>query len=479
MADDIKIRIGLEGDAEIKRKLDQVRDSGKKSGEEISKAFQAQSISTGPALGRAIDVEQSFERNRVGAERLREAIHAAHPILDQAGIDIVGLGGYARLAGAGFVALAGTITGAVLVALAKMGEEIAKRKQDLSELARSKEVGENLFQGLRKNAEATGTTESGGGGYVENLLRLRQKQDAEGNLIRVTGHPVTSGPLNDDSIVAAERVLTQRGIIGGQSAAEAKKFAALFGQTLYQKGGLTPDVISQASPGLANFLSSTLGGFAETPEQLKIDMAKGRFRLGPDEINQKLAAQADQTQKAFEARPKYIGDYEEQGKTAAIRAGRVLDTPISQLLPQEPLEKFLTSPQPGQRPPGELIPNALEQPDLLGRKNPFDAPATNGPRSDAVDQATPAAIERLTSTVTSGDSATQSTLSSGFQALIAAISAALMQGANASAMAGPVAAGGIRGASGGLLSLAEGGRLDVGGGGAIGPPSDQSPRLMS
>jgi hypothetical protein len=183
MADDIKIRIGLQGDEDVKRRLDAVRDAGKKSSEDIAKSMN-QAVSTWPALGKAINVEQDLERNRVAAERFREAIHTAHPILAQAGIEIAGLGSYARLAGAGLGALGAAIVGSIVVALAKMSEETAKAQQRFADLARSSEAGKKLFEGIQKSAAATGTDAKGAGNYVENLLHLRDKLDAKGGVIR-------------------------------------------------------------------------------------------------------------------------------------------------------------------------------------------------------------------------------------------------------------------------------------------------------
>jgi hypothetical protein len=84
MADKISIRIGLEGDADIKKKLDGIRDSGQKFGQDISKSIN-QAVGTNPALGKAFGAEEGFERGRVAAERLREAVHTLHPILESAG----------------------------------------------------------------------------------------------------------------------------------------------------------------------------------------------------------------------------------------------------------------------------------------------------------------------------------------------------------------------------------------------------------
>ena len=204
MADDqIKIQIGLEGDAEIKKKFDAIKDAGKKTGAELSKSLN-ELVSTGK-LGSAIGAEENLERSRVAAERFREVIHTLHPILDTAELGLGNLGALARVAGAGMGALAAAIVGSVVVGLGKLADQTAATKKQLDDLSQGK--GASHFAGLQQDAKRLGTD-------VENLvpaykqaLGLRNDLNAANRSVKyapgVEPFNLPGGPLSNENLHAA------------------------------------------------------------------------------------------------------------------------------------------------------------------------------------------------------------------------------------------------------------------------------------
>jgi len=407
----IKQRISLDGADDVAAKLKKIGDTGADAFKKL-KEYSGQSLGNVGEFAKAADrhvgefAKAADRHGDVGGEdfgkKLREALHALHPVAEQAGIDLGNLGQFGRLAGAGLIPLGAAITGSLLFALAKVGEEAAKTKQHLDDLVRSPEAGNKLFEGLKRNAADTGTTSKDAGGYVEAMLRLRDKLEAENG--GIVGSPSANfGPLSTNSVLAAEKVLTQRGILGGLTADKAKAFATEFGESILKDGTLTPDLIektSRTSQGLANWLATTLSGNTyETPEGLKIDAQ--RWHLNPGDINDVLARQAPSTQAAFDKRPKYVSDQIEASRSLAGRTVEKVGDTINSLdeIERTPLNAPIVPLQgPNAQPPDRPF-NAPQSPEpgpgffqsfwnslsqALGAPPPQNTP---GPQSSADDQA--------------------------------------------------------------------------------------------
>src|SRR5258706_15080728 len=135
MADNqIVPRVSLEGADKVSKQLESIGDIGEKSFKKVKQAADgANNIgkSGGEAFGGFVG---KTEESRLAAERLREGIHTLHPILDSAGLGLGNLGAFARVAGAGFGALAAAIVGSVIIGLSKLADERAAAKQRLSDL---------------------------------------------------------------------------------------------------------------------------------------------------------------------------------------------------------------------------------------------------------------------------------------------------------------------------------------------------------
>jgi hypothetical protein len=363
MADDIKIRIGLEGDAEIKKKLDSVRDVGTKAGEEISKSLnrdvgkksgdEASSVSTG-GLGKAIGAEESLERNRVGVERFRQAVHTLHPVLDEAGIGIGNLGAFARLAGGGFGALAAAVGGSILVGLAKLRDEAEKTKRELDIIAGGTgaaagggpgEKGSGLFEAWKKDADEFGATLKDVLPLAQQLTELKAKQDAAQ---RSGGQVFSSafkqadlppgairlpdgGPVSDEQNRGALRATIAAGRLDRTTPEDAaKQMAELIGAANSGKGVLTEDLLDphKLAPSLGSAITTSLrdsgiiSGNIRTTPQLQESIKSGQTEVRGDQIVPALArdegkfrAQADQLPITFteavaktEAQVKQLGD---------------------------------------------------------------------------------------------------------------------------------------------------------------------------
>ncbi len=284
MADGINIRIGLEGDAEIKKKLDNINDHGKKFGQDISKSLN-QAVGTNPALGKAFGAEEGVERGRVAAERLREVIHTLHPILDSAGLGLGNLGAFARVAGAGMGFLGAAIVGSVLVGLAKIGDEADKAKRRLDLLTSAgKGGGPSQAEHLNEAAKQLGVLPSDIAPAAETLFKYRQNITAQDrNVIHPPGfvagpnqeaasqvqifRPGQSSPggaPTGETIITALKAAVEAGRIDRSTPKEASAaFNDFFEASSKGKGLVTVQALDQlqkASPSIANAVAQGASG---------------------------------------------------------------------------------------------------------------------------------------------------------------------------------------------------------------------------
>src|SRR6185312_1173476 len=104
-SDKILWSLSLEGAEDVSKKLKGAGDVGDEQAKRLKQAFAdvgkgSSGSSGGDALG------ATAEAGEAAADRLREAIHILHPVLDEAGLGLGNLGAFARVAGAGIGALA-------------------------------------------------------------------------------------------------------------------------------------------------------------------------------------------------------------------------------------------------------------------------------------------------------------------------------------------------------------------------------------
>lgn len=287
MAKKILLEIGLDGDSEVKRKLQEVGEAGKRSLENIS---------------RKIDLSKNVggEIGNLGG-KLQQAVSS-------------GLGGLAGGAGGGFLGglvskltgpggiiagLGAAVTGA-LIASSKQIDERQRIQSRLSGLGDTKG-----FDRLTERAKAGGTDVNNLQSRYEKFLTLEQKNRAQprDGLIRNPFAPLT--PEGQ----AAEEAASQTTILGGgqspfpsratfgkfdsallsqirrdvKSPEDADRIAAEFEDALTQPGPFWEKLrpLQKSSPSAANFITSQLSkelfrNFAN-PEELYQGISQGNL----------------------------------------------------------------------------------------------------------------------------------------------------------------------------------------------------------
>ncbi|MBR0687352.1 hypothetical protein JQ594_15580 [Bradyrhizobium manausense] len=269
---DIKQRISLDGAEDVAAKLKRIGDTGQD-------AFRKLKEYSGPAgegisnLSRSLEGEGSA--HEIG-EKLRETLHTLHPIIGQAGLELGELGAFARLAGAGLVPLGAALTGTVLIALAKLGDETQKSK------ARLKALGdESGFEKLSERAKHLGVSVDTLQPRYEKFLAAQQRATAASGTVTYAPGYQPGGPEETASnvrVVSGGRNLTPppREAFGQfdkalfeeirldvKDAEEAARLAEEFESGL-SKNGLTGEALrslQESSPHAANFITGSLGNF--------------------------------------------------------------------------------------------------------------------------------------------------------------------------------------------------------------------------
>jgi hypothetical protein len=314
MADDrILIRIGIEGDAEIKKKLDDVKGHGEKFGKDISKSIN-ESVKTNPALGKAFGAEENLEKSRVAVERFRESIHALHPLLGAAGLEIGGLGSYARLAGAGMTTLGAVIAGSVLIGLAKIAEQADRTGARLKALSGSS----NAFADLSKQAKELGINVGDLAPISEASLKyvrqLRADQAQSGGISHPPGYVpgaaeeaasgvrIFNGSNATPGGIPSDRDLEtfQRALIEGSRIDHTPKDDAIAGirslqdatfksgqatsQDIKNLQNVSPSLAQEVAKGLSGPGAGGLGRNFANPEELTAFLDKGGGKLSTPQL---------------------------------------------------------------------------------------------------------------------------------------------------------------------------------------------------
>jgi hypothetical protein len=354
MADGINIRIGLEGDADIKRKLDNINAHGEKFGKDISKSLN-QAVGTNPALGKAFGAEEGVEKSREAVERFREVLHTLHPILDEAGLGLGNLGAFARVAGAGMGALAAAVVGSLLVGLAKVAEQADRTGARLKALTGSDFANKNLTA----RAKDLGTAPDKLAPFAEQeegfVQRRRAVQDVRGGV----SHPPGFQPGPENEAAARVQIFNGRGAIPGgpQSSADVAKFTdtllqaaridktpseearagvSALEQSTFKSGKVTPadlDAVNRISPSIGKEIakafsgSAAQGGLGRSFQNLEEVKASPQVASGQLSIDQLIAAvnkASPAIKERAEAIPPGITDSLEHLEAAARRAAEAL-----------------------------------------------------------------------------------------------------------------------------------------------------------
>ena len=107
---------------------------------------------------------------------MREAVHALHPVLNEAGIGMGELSGVMIAARGGALALAVAIGGTLVVALEKAGDAANDASSRLGAFAGGLEKGQKQFEGLKELAPSLDSTATALAPPFEQISRINQQQ---------------------------------------------------------------------------------------------------------------------------------------------------------------------------------------------------------------------------------------------------------------------------------------------------------------
>ncbi|MBP1297467.1 hypothetical protein [Bradyrhizobium elkanii] len=294
---EVLLSIALEGDQEVKAKLQAVGDVSKKSLQDTQRTI-GDAGNTAQKLAEPID-------------KVREALA---PIIEQGGIagalggaGLGGLGGLISRFASSALSPAGLIAGITgsLVGLAKFGEETDRTK------ARLKGLGGNsdAFGKLSSSAKELGTN-------VENLQPgfekfLTYRRDL---LTRNKYFPLFEGnsvvtPANDDAFLKAQGGLLAESKVDKTSTQAASAAIGQFFGSLFDNGQITTEAVKalqQVSPNAANFVARSVSppfGYGQSFKNADelIDFTDRGGRLQPNTVIDQLARKYPQATADAEA----------------------------------------------------------------------------------------------------------------------------------------------------------------------------------
>jgi hypothetical protein len=248
--DKILWSLSLEGAEEVSKKLKATGDVGDEQAKRLKQAFDG--VSAGKGGEGFGGLGGKSEESRVAAERLREALHTLHPILDTAGLGLGNLGAFARVAGAGFGAFGAAIVGSIVVGLAKMAEQADRTGARLKALSGS----DNAFKTLSGQAKALGVDVGDLAPNFEKLVQygrqLRADQNQAGGITHPPGY--TPGPAEE----AASKVQIFSGKQAFPGGIPSDQSLAAFHQALIEGSRIDRTPKSEALGGIGSLLDSIL-----------------------------------------------------------------------------------------------------------------------------------------------------------------------------------------------------------------------------
>jgi hypothetical protein len=320
-------RVSLEGADKVAKQLESIGDIGEKSFKRVKNAADGASSvgNAGSAFG---GLGGKTEESRLAAERLREALHTLHPVLESAGLGLGNLGAFARVASAGFYAFGAAVVGAVVVALARMGDEAIVAKKRLGDLLQNPVAGGKLFESLKQQAHDLKTPISNLLPAMESLIELRNKQNNRPNERYAPGAvPSPTGALSNEKLLAAQKTLFEGLKGGGASADEATKAMSDFNGELAKTGRLSADMVqnlAKASPGFANTFAQSLQRGLGNSTQLLGELEKGA-KISAEDIINDLVRIGPAVHQALAGAPKDAKTFSDALDGAKASASELLD----------------------------------------------------------------------------------------------------------------------------------------------------------
>lgn len=314
---EIKHRISLEGDDDVKRRLKAVGEAGKQALADTEKrlgaarSFAERQSAGGPAIG-------ALNKLRAPAEVLGGALS---PFAEGAGVaGIVGrLKGFLTSPAGIFGSIAAALSG-IALHLAKVADETDRVK------GRFKALGdEKGLEKVSEQAKKLGTDVSGLKDRREGFLAYQQQLTAQNRSVihppgfvpgsneeaasgvRILGAGPSSSPPSREAFQAFDRALFEQIRRDVGKSEDAAQIAKDFEQNLF-KSGLTSDALQslqKSSPNAANFvtnsLSQLLGRGFSNPNELAAQIDRGAVKVGAPDLIREGAKAAPQADKEAEA----------------------------------------------------------------------------------------------------------------------------------------------------------------------------------
>lgn len=248
---EVLLSIALEGDQDVKAKLQAVGEAGKKS-------LQA----TEKTIG---DARNAAERIGEPIGKVREALA---PIIEQGGIagalggaGLGGIGGLISRLASGFVSPAGLVAGitGALVGLAKLGEETDKTKARLKAFG----GGDDAFGKLTDQAKQLGTDVGTLAPGFERFQTYRRELLAKNRYSPIFEGGAAIAPATDDNFLKAQGALLSETRVDKTAGPDAKAAIGQFFASLFDNKQITTEAVKalqSVSPTAANFVARSVPG---------------------------------------------------------------------------------------------------------------------------------------------------------------------------------------------------------------------------
>ncbi len=357
MVSKVVTRIVLEGVEDIKAKLASLGVTGEAAMRQIKAA--GGTLSSG-AFGAGDQLQKLGLRTleaKSAADAFREAIHIAHPILEEAGLGLGNLGGFARLASVGLGGIVVAAAGAAVIGLAKLGEQAKKTKEQIDQVFGPKEApaAEDRIKQIAK----------GLGAAPEQILGPVAQIRDTGALL---GRPqLASDQRPEREVTALQQLARTQGATQEEAAKAATDLFGAFHKQALEKPGETPrltnEILEQLPRGLRNELSKLFGA---GPDAARLErQIQGGRTITSDDLLRRLDVRASAIAKEFQERPP------EKRTTAEAAAGAAEAVKVRAEVPSAAIDTFGVK-------ASDAIKGYLERPTAPAGERPsgFSSPST-------------------------------------------------------------------------------------------------------
>lgn len=259
-------------------------------GSSVSASNGAMNASALAARGVATEHEAASNATKL----FRETTHTLEPVLNAAGASVGAFGGFVSASRAGVAGLAVAITGSLIIALAKAGDEAITTQKRLSDLVGNKQAGSDLFLGLETSAKNLGVSVGTLTAPMETVLKLMQDQNRIAGVIYAPG--TNSAADFTGGVKTLQSGLESLGAFLRSDISDSTRLSTVLNSTLgsfAETGYLTKktfDALRDASPATANAIATAFKASSATDFAAKVDGLRigiGQFlqvlaRLGPE-----------------------------------------------------------------------------------------------------------------------------------------------------------------------------------------------------